>query len=162
MRVQQRTDGTFIVDIWYDFNNSEGCDNEIIIQASDDNGTTWDLNCSSITSDAGEDITAGTDKHIVWDFYTNNPNTNGNQFKIRVILLLTDTMRDYDANVYPTIKIGNQWWMAKNLRGKHYNDGSTIATTVNNQDWTNINIGAYCYFDNNPDNASTFGYLYNW
>ena len=162
VRVVQRTDGTFMVDIWYDFNNPQGYDNEITVKASDDNGASWNLYCISLTGDLGENITAGTDKHIVWDFYADHPNTSGNQFKISITSLVTGVMTDYDGNVYRTVKIGSQWWMAENLKVKHYNDGATIATTVNNKDWTDIDIGAYSYYDNNSAYASTYGCLYNW
>ena len=72
------------------------------------------------------------------------------------------TMTDYDGNVYQTVKIGNQWWMAENLRVTHYNDGANIVSKVNNADCHAINVGAYSYYDNNSAYASTYGCLYNW
>lgn len=36
------------------------------------------------------------------------------------------SVEDFDGNVYPTVRIGEQWWMAQNLRSTHYSDGETI------------------------------------
>jgi uncharacterized protein (TIGR02145 family) len=61
------------------------------------------------------------------------------------------TVRDVDGNVYPTLKIGNQCWMAENLRTEHYADGETIG------------IGAGCFYPNdNSENKSKYGLLYTW
>jgi hypothetical protein len=69
---------------------------------------------------------------------------------------------DIDGNVYETIQIGEQVWMAENLKVTHYNDGTGIPTGYSNSEWANLSTGAYAVYDDNESNADTYGYLYNW
>ncbi len=69
------------------------------------------------------------------------------------------TVTDIDGNQYETVKIGNQWWMAKNLRTTRFNDGSAlnfISLTDDNSLWANATVPTYTFI-----NDSVFGYLYN-
>ncbi|NQT26196.1 fibrobacter succinogenes major paralogous domain-containing protein [candidate division KSB1 bacterium] len=158
----QRTDGSLKVDIYYDLSDGDGENKQIVVEASSDNGATWTLNCASLTGDVGSGISPGTGKHVEWDFYTDNPNTSGSTYKVRVTALETGTVTDVDGNVYQTVKIGTQWWMAENLKVTKYRTGETIATNINDADWAIINIGAYCVYGRDESNADTYGYLYNW
>jgi hypothetical protein len=74
----------------------------------------------------------------------------------------TDTMTDIDGNVYKTIKIGNQVWMAENLKVTRYRNGDPIPKVTNNSKWNNLKSGAYCIYNNDNANISTYGLLYNW
>ena len=69
---------------------------------------------------------------------------------------------DIDGNKYHTVKIGNQEWMIENLRVKHYRNGNAVPNVTSDSEWFNLSISAYCVYDNNEVNASTYGYLYNW
>ena len=72
-----------------------------------------------------------------------------------------NTLTDYDGNVYKTIKVGDQWWMAENLRVTHYRSGEAIPNVTDNTEWSNLTTGAYCAYDNDNDNIDTYGLLYN-
>ncbi len=72
------------------------------------------------------------------------------------------TVTDIEGYEYKTVKIGEQWWMAENLKVKHYRNGDTISTGHSNQEWPNLSTGAYAVYDNNDSNANTYGYLYSW
>ena len=72
------------------------------------------------------------------------------------------SVNDIDGNIYKTIKIGSQIWMAENLKVAHYRNGDKIQTGHSDTDWVNLSTGAYAVYDNNENNADTYGYLYNW
>jgi uncharacterized protein (TIGR02145 family) len=71
---------------------------------------------------------------------------------------------DVDSNYYQTVQIGNQVWMAENLRTIRYNDGTDITHLPDSAAWTNTVSGAYCYYNNttNADSIRKFGVMYNW
>ncbi len=72
----------------------------------------------------------------------------------------TSTVIDIDGNVYRTVKIGNQVWMAENLKVTHYRNGESILHISDNT-WDNQSIGAYCNYNNDANNGTLFGRLYN-
>ena len=74
----------------------------------------------------------------------------------------TGTLTDIDGNVYKTIKIGEQWWMAENLKVTHYRNGDPIPNITGNTEWKNLSTGAYCNYENDTSNVATYGRLYNW
>ena len=71
--------------------------------------------------------------------YPNNQNEKNNDMKI---------VADYDGNQYKTVKIGDQIWMAENLRSTHYSDG--------------VIIQGISVYDNDEANAKKYGRLYQW
>lgn len=64
--------------------------------------------------------------------------------------------------MYKTVKIGNQEWMAENLKTTKYNDGTAIPNVTGDDAWMFLNSGAYCWYDNQISNKNTYGALYNW
>jgi len=80
----------------------------------------------------------------------------------RIYMPLTGFVTDIDSNEYGWVRIGNQTWMAENLRTIHYRDGSTIREVTDDLYWSGTSIASFCYYENNPDNAAIYGVLYNW
>jgi uncharacterized protein (TIGR02145 family) len=74
-----------------------------------------------------------------------------------------DSVTDYDGNVYPTVKIGDYWWLAGNLRTRHYNDGTSVPFLGINgiTDYDNAEQG-YTYPDFDSTLVDTYGLLYTW
>ena len=66
--------------------------------------------------------------------------------------------------MYQTVRIGDQVWMAENLRTTTYNDGSPITLDTSGKFWTFADTEKYCYYANtiNADSIKKFGALYNW
>ncbi|MFI5151003.1 MAG: fibrobacter succinogenes major paralogous domain-containing protein [Bacteroidia bacterium] len=73
-------------------------------------------------------------------------------------VLQTSTMTDRDGNVYKTVKIGDQWWMAEDLKVKTYRNGDSVSYKPGTVQWKDTAHG-YCFIS-----ASSFmvGFLYNW
>jgi uncharacterized protein (TIGR02145 family) len=76
----------------------------------------------------------------------------------------THSVKDFDGNVYPTITIGTQVWMAENLKTTKYSNGDLIGTTT---PATSIIEGEttpkYQWaYAGNESNVATLGRLYTW
>lgn len=70
-----------------------------------------------------------------------------------------NTVRDIDHNVYKTVKIGTQIWMAENLKVTRYNDGSAISFVPITADWVSLDEPGYSsYYVQHND----YGMLYNF
>jgi uncharacterized protein (TIGR02145 family) len=75
----------------------------------------------------------------------------------------TDSVTDVEGNVYKTVKIGNQWWMAENLKTTRYNDSTHIPLVMDSTTWFNLHTPGYCWYNNNETAyKDTYGALYNW
>ena len=100
------------------------------------------------------------------DSTTNNTTPIQNSGIIFNTNLIYGKMTDIDGNVYKTITIGNQTWMAENLRVTKYRNGDLIPNIIDTATWSaawsNLTTGAYCNYNNDPNNSITYGRLYNW
>ena len=85
--------------------------------------------------------------------------TYGNEWMLKTY---TGTVTDIDLNVYNTVTIGTQVWMAENLKTTKYNDGTAITSVTSDAEWGALIIGAYSDYGNNPANSNAYGRLYNW
>lgn len=76
----------------------------------------------------------------------------------------TATVTDVDGNVYHTVTINGQTWMAENLRVTRYQNGDALvnAFTNTNYDWVNgTNGGGYTFANGDTTNLHTYGLLYS-
>jgi uncharacterized protein (TIGR02145 family) len=71
-------------------------------------------------------------------------------------------MTDQEGNVYKTIVIGTQEWMAENLNTSIYRNGDPIPTNLDSATWQATTSGAWAYYDNDASYACPYGKLYNW
>lgn len=73
------------------------------------------------------------------------------------------TVNDIENNIYKTISIGTQVWMAENLKTTKYNDGDSIPLVEDAVMWSNLTTPAYCWYDNEEATyKDLYGALYNW
>ena len=73
----------------------------------------------------------------------------------------TGTLTDIDGNIYQTVRIGNQVWMAENLKVTHFRNGDPISNVTSSADWTGSTTSAYCAYNNDENLVEIYGYLYN-
>jgi len=72
-------------------------------------------------------------------------------------------LTDQDANLYRTVVIGNQEWMAENLKTGLYSNGDTIPVMTNFNSWSAISYGICHWYDlDSASNNCPYGRLYNW
>lgn len=65
---------------------------------------------------------------------------------VDTIVKKSNTITDIENNVYKTVKIGNQYWMAEDLRVAHYKNGELLTQINNSEDWLNLTTGAFIDF----------------
>ena len=77
--------------------------------------------------------------------------------------LTYNTVTDIDGNIYKTIVIGTQTWMAENLKVTKYRNGVAIPNVTSNTAWSKLTTGAWCTYGNTltADSIVKFGRLYN-
>jgi uncharacterized protein (TIGR02145 family) len=72
------------------------------------------------------------------------------------------SISDIEANIYKTVQIGDQCWMAENLRTSKYRDGTEIPNVTDNSQWWDLTTGAWAHYDNQDAYETKYGKLYNW
>ncbi|HSF54044.1 MAG TPA: fibrobacter succinogenes major paralogous domain-containing protein, partial [Algoriphagus sp.] len=76
------------------------------------------------------------------------------------------TVEDREGNEYETVKIGDRWWMAENLRNTIRKDGRPVLERANWPSWNpsmppEYDYASFSYYMNDPDNEIRYGNLYN-
>lgn len=83
-------------------------------------------------------------------FYKASTNPQGN------------TLTDASGNVYKTVTIGTQTWIAENLKTTKYNDNSDIPLVTDKSAWAALSTPGYCWYNNEEaTHKATYGALYN-
>lgn len=72
------------------------------------------------------------------------------------------SVTDIDGNTYASIIINTKQWMKQNLNVSKYRNGDVIPQVTDVTEWENLTTGAWCYYDNETDNGTIYGKLYNW
>jgi uncharacterized protein (TIGR02145 family) len=75
----------------------------------------------------------------------------------------TSTVTDADGNIYNTILIGTQWWMAENLKTTRYNNNTRIPKVELSAAWIALTTPGRCYYNNDSVTYKPiYGAMYNW
>ncbi len=80
--------------------------------------------------------------------YGSDPAIHASNSETRTIQAGNWTFTDTrDGNTYKTVLIGDQLWMAENLKATQYTNGEAIPTGHDNTGWTGLSTGAYTVFN---------------
>ena len=91
-------------------------------------------------------------------------NTKGEGLGEEISFTTPEKVSDIEDNLYNTVKIGGQMWMAENLRTTTYNNGEVIGATAS----PGLDISAettpkYQWaYDGSVGNIDSYGRLYTW
>ncbi len=85
-------------------------------------------------------------------------------------IIIGDGVVDIDGNHYYSVIIGNQEWMAENLKTTRYHNEDQISTGLTNDEWGNATEGAYSIYpheelegiSSETEAIEAYGLLYNW
>ena len=155
VQAEQQSNGSGLVDVYFDLSGSEDSYFMNIRVSFDAGSNYWAVNKNSLSGDTGP-LAPGNSKHIVWDPTQQFPGRYSPETKLKIIAYIQESMNpcpgaatvtDYDGNTYNTVQIGNQCWMKENLNTTRDANGN--------------NITRYCYSNDN-DWCELYGGLYTW
>jgi len=90
-------------------------------------------------------------------------NSAGTAYGNEVSFTTSATLADIEGNIYSTVIIGSQVWMAENLKTTTYNSGQAIPVITDNTEWINLSTPGCCWYSNDESTyGDTYGALYNW
>jgi uncharacterized protein (TIGR02145 family) len=72
------------------------------------------------------------------------------------------SVTDIEGNTYRTIRVGDQEWMAENLRVTRFSDNNSIEQIADGMIWSGLSTPAWCWYDNDQNYELPYGKLYNW
>ena len=138
--------------VYYDLETKTPC--KISLFVSTDDGKTWQGALKKVSGDSGAKIASGSHS-ITWNVLEEFEELRGDKIKFQVRA---------DAIDLETVIIGTQEWTVKNLDVSRYRNGDIIPEVKDPKEWTNyyLKSGAWCYYNNDPENGKIYGKLYNW
>ena len=147
--VSNRQEQSSII-VSYNIDTKTPC--KIALYVSINGGTTWQGPLKKVNGDVGLNVSSGS-KAITWSVLEEFEELRGNDIKFQV--------RAEEIN-FETVKIGKQVWTKYNLNVSTYRNGDMIPEVKDPTEWAQLNTGAWCYYNNDPENGEIYGKLYNW
>lgn len=103
----------------------------------------------------------GLTPETTYHYRIKSVNSLGTSYSNDMSFKTISTVKDFEGNVYQTVKIGTQIWMSENLKSTKFNDGTSITLIENRSAWYPISDKGYCWYNNDPSTYRITGALYN-
>jgi uncharacterized protein (TIGR02145 family) len=149
----------------FNFDASASSDNEdaladLQVRWDWENDGAWDTGFATMKA---ENHQYGSENIFLVGLEVRDPGglTNIATRQVEVSNATTGSVTDIDGNVYSTVKIGDQWWMAENLKVTRYRNSDQIPNIINDSQWPDLTTGAYSAYNNDDGSIADYGLLYN-
>jgi len=133
----------------------------LVVELSWDNGISEDVafsdfgNKGIICDPVNGTVLALSSDEVVIAHITNNSTSQN--------ILVFGSVTDIENNTYKTIQIGNQIWIAENLKTRYYANGDAISDGTSVGDISGATDPKYWFsYNDDLNNVSTYGRLYTW
>ncbi len=102
--------------------------------------------------------------YFIRAYATNSEGTGYGETFGLITLWDNSPVSDINGNQYSTFQLGDQVWMAENLKVIHYSDGTPIDRVESTDQWLSLDVNskAYARYDNSDTDFGTYGALYTW
>jgi len=129
-------------------------------------GSTISPSSGSITGNTDTNISAsltGLTQNTTYHFRIKAENSLGVSSGADITFTTPATMTDYDGNIYESVIIGTQTWLAGNLKTTKLNDGTAIPNIIDDGEWYNLLAPGYAWYNHDENTyKEDYGALYNW
>lgn len=78
------------------------------------------------------------------------------------VIAASNALLDVQGNLYRTVTLGSQTWMADNLKTQKFNDNTAIPLAADQTIWASTTAAAYCWYNNDSVANASSGPLYNF
>jgi uncharacterized protein (TIGR02145 family) len=106
---------------------------------------------------------------VAWyHFFSRDESNDDNQTEEIIITYNNNTgsfIDSRDGQSYNWVEIGDQVWMSENLNADKFRNGDLIPHAKTREQWTKAGENrqpAWCYYENDQENETPYGKLYNW
>jgi len=147
--ISSRQEQSTIV-VSYDLETKTPC--KISLYVSTNGGSSWQGPLTKVTGDVGAKIIMGS-RRISWKVLEEFEELRGDNIMFQVRA---------DGDSFETVVIDTFIWTTKNLNVSKYKNGDLIPEVNDPTEWSKLTKGAWCYYDNDPNNGIKYGKLYNW